>query len=156
LLQHFELKTKVLKNKKIKPDNDIRKKLALKGDEEVLFLERLRYAGVTPFALIKCYLPYEYVKDMELLDFTDKSLYRTMEDEYRLQLKDALEIIEAVAVDDRSAKLLMIKPGTPILLNQRVTYLIDDTLIEYEQVLYRSDIFKYRNKLIGRGQGRLI
>jgi len=59
-------------------------------------------------------------------------------------------------VDKRSANLLDLEVGTPVLLNQRTTYLVDGTIIEYEKVLYRSDIFKYHNRLVGRGHGRLI
>lgn len=53
--------------------------------------------------------------------------------------------------------LKRIKPAeSSILLVRRVTYLTDGNIIEYDKVLYRSDIFEYHVKLEGRGQGRLV
>jgi hypothetical protein len=33
---------------------------------------------------------------------------------------------------------------------------MDGTVIEHEIVVYRSDVFKYYNRLVGRGEGRLV
>ncbi len=156
LLQNFAVKTKVLDIKKIFPDKKICHELELDDKEEVIAVERLRYANDIPAALIKCYIPYKYAQGIESMDLENKSLYRILEDHFQLQLHEAQEVIEAVEADARSARYLEIKPGAPVLLNQRITYLADGMPIEYEKVLYRSDIFKYYNKLIGRGEGRLI
>ncbi len=156
LLQNFQVKTRVLDIKKVAPHSGIYRKLELDDKEEVIALERLRYANEIPVALIKCYIPYKYVPGIESMDLENKSLYRTLEDHYLLQLHEAQEVIEAVKADSRSAGYLEIKPGMPVLLNKRTTYLADGVVIEYEKVLYRSDIFKYYNKLVGRGEGRLI
>jgi len=155
LMRYYEVKTKVLNLKTIIADKIAKEYLELQEKEKVVYLERLRYANKTPFALIKSYLPYQYVPDIELIDFTDKSLYQILENSYGLQLHEAQETIEAVKADTRSANLLEIKVGTPLLLNQRVTRLIDKKIIEYEIVEYRSDIYKHRNTLVGRGEARL-
>lgn len=151
LMKHYKIKTEVLILKKVIPDKPIKAYLEIPEKEKVIFLERIRYANDTPFALIKSYLPYHYVPNLELLNLTDKSLYQTIEDFYHLQLHEAEEMIEAIKADSRTANLLKVKPGTPLLLNNRLTRLIDGSVIEYEIVQYRSDIYKYHNKLIGRG-----
>jgi GntR family transcriptional regulator len=150
LMNHYEIKTKVLVLKKIIPDKPIKSFLEILDNEKVIYLERIRYANETPFALIKSYLPYHYVPNLELLNLTDKSLYQTIEDFYHLQLHEAEEMIEAINADKITANLLEVKPGTPLLLNNRLTRLIDGNAIEYEIVQYRSDIYKYHNKLIVR------
>jgi len=155
LLQYYEVKTKALNLKIIIPNKIVKEYLELQEKEKAVYLERLRYANKTPVALIKSYMPYQYVPNIELVDFTDKSLYQILENSYGLQLHEAQETLEAVKANTRSANLLGIKPGTPLLLNQRVTRLIDGKIIEYEIVEYRSDIYKYRNTLIGRGEARL-
>ena len=155
LMQYYEIKTKVLNLKIIIADKIVKEYLELQEKEKVVYLERLRYANKTPVALIKSYLPYRYVPNIELVDFTDKSLYQILENSYGLQLHEAQETLEAVKADTRSANLLGIKPGTPLLLNQRVTRLIDGKIIECEIVEYRSDIYKHRNTLVGRGEARL-
>lgn len=155
LMRYYEVKTKVLNLKIIIPNKIVKEYLELQEKEKAVYLERLRYANKTPVALIKSYLPYRYVPNVELIDFTDKSLYQILENSYDLQLHEAQETIEAVKAEARSANLLEIKPGTALLLNQRVTRLMDGKVIEYEIVEYRSDIYKYRNTLIGRGEARL-
>jgi len=156
LARKFKIKTKVLQFKRIKPNKIIRHKLKISGDEEVVFLNRLRYADNKPATLIESYLPYSYVEGIESIDFTRFFLYRTLEDHFKLQLYEAEECIEAVNTDFRSSNLLKLERGTPLLLVKRVTYLIDGKIIEYDKVLYRSDIFEYHVKLEGRGQGRLV
>lgn len=157
LMQYYEVKTKVLNLKIIIANKIVKEYLELqeKEKEKAVYLERLRYANKIPVALIKSYLPCRYVPDIELIDFTDKSLYQILENSYGLQLHEAQETIEAVKAEARSANLLQIKSGTPLLLNQRVTRLIDGKIIEYEIVEYRSDIYKHRNTLVGRGEARL-
>jgi len=155
LMRYYEVKTKVLDLKTIIPNKIVKEYLELQKKEKAVYLERLRYANKKPVALIKSYLPFRYVPNIESIDFTDKSLYQILENCYGLQLLEAQETIEAVKADKKSANLLGIKPGTPLLLSQRVTLLIDRKIIEYEIVEYRSDIFKYRNKLVGRGGARL-
>ena len=78
-----------------------------------------------------------------------------MEDYYRLEIFEAYEVIEATGANRRSAALLNLTPGAPVLRNQRTTYLNDGTVIEFEKVLYRSDLYKYYNKLIRKGQANL-
>ncbi len=156
LLNNYVVKTKVIESKKIIPDEEISKKLKLNSDEEVFYLERVRYANNTPAAYIKCYVPYKYVENIERIDFSNNYLYKTLEDIYKLELYEAQEVIEATLVDTISAKLLDLKEGSPVLLNQRITYNSNGEIIEYEKILYRSDIFKYHNRLVGRGHGKLI
>ncbi len=153
LLKNYALKTKVVASEISIPSREICEKLKLKtdGTQEIFYLERVRYADDQPFAHIKCYLPYDPIEKIEKIDFSEASLYRTLEDNYRLELYEAFEVIEAAKLDETSARWLELETGAPILFNQRTAYLKDGTVIEFERVLYRSDIFKYQNKLIRRG-----
>lgn len=158
LLKNYVVKTKVVESKITVPTRKICDKLQLKGCEsqKIFYLERVRYANHKPVAHIKCYLPYGPIENIEAIDFSVTALYRTLEDYYRLELYEAYEVIEAARVDEVSAELLEIETGAPVLLNERIAYLKDGSIIEYEKVLYRSDIFKYQNKLIRRGRSDLI
>ncbi len=152
LQKNYRVKTIVIKSKKTLPSKEIGKHLQLSDTGgEIFYLERVRFANEIPVAHIKCYLPYKYVADIETFDFSKATLYRTLEDYYRLELFEAYEIIEATGANRRIAELLDLTAGAPVLMNQRTTYLKDETVIEFEKVLYRSDIYKYHNKLIRRG-----
>ena len=156
LLKNYRVKTIVIKSKKTLPSKEIGKHLQLSDTGgEIFYLERVRFANEVPVAHITCYLPYKYVADIETFDFSEATLYRTLEDYYRLELFEAYEVIEATGANRRSAELLDLTPGAPVLMNQRTTYLKDETVIEFEKVLYRSDIYKYHNKLIRRGHAGL-
>ncbi len=158
LLKNYKVKTIVIKSEKIIPNKKIGKSLHLSdsGREEIYYLERVRFANEIPVAHIKCYLPYKYVADIESFDFSKAGLYRTLEDYYRLEIFEAYEIVEATGATRSSAELLNLTAGAPVLMNQRTTYLKDGNVIEFEKVLYRSDIYKYYNKLIRRGYAGLI
>lgn len=153
LLKNYTVNTIVLESKKTDPTKEIYEKLHLQDSEngEIFYLERVRYADKLPVAHIKCYLPYRLIEGIEKIDFSEATLYRTLEDHYRLELYEAYEVIEATGADEKSANLLELESGAPVLLNQRTTNLKDGTIIEYEKVRYRSDIYKYHNKLIRRG-----
>jgi GntR family transcriptional regulator len=157
MLLHYEvIETKVLKIHKTRADKALSKILEVPEKEQLIYIERLRSANNTPAAYIKCYIPYRYVEGIESIDLENKSLYRTLEDDYHLQLQEAQEEIEAVKADAKSAEYLKIAQGTPVLMNYRLTYLVDGSVIEHEVVVYRPDVFKYYNRLVGRGEGRLM
>jgi len=156
LARNFEIETKVLKMEKIIGDKEICKKLDVSDGDELFYLERLRFANKKPATYIKSYIPYKYVGGIEFIDFTKNFLYRTLEDHFNLSLYEAEELIEAVKVDEPIANMLGILSGSAILLVKRITYLEDGCKIEYDEVLYRSDIFQYHVKLIGRSQGRMV
>jgi GntR family transcriptional regulator len=158
LLRNYAVKTKVIESKISIPTREICEKLQFENCEieKIFYLERVRYANNKPVAHIKCYLPYGPIEKIETIDFSAATLYRVLEDYYRLELYEAYEVIEAAKLDEMSAKLLELEAGAAVLLNQRTAYLKDGTVIEYEKVLYRSDIFKYHNKLIRRGRSELV
>jgi len=156
LARNFQLDTKVIQLKKIKSDDYIANNLKIDVDEEVVFLERLRYADFIPAQLIKSYLPHKLVKNIESIDFTKNLLYKTLEEQYNLKLKEADEILEAINICEKDANLLDIKPGIPILLTRRTTYLSDGQIIEYNTIIYKPDVLTYHIKLKGRDQSRLL
>ena len=156
LKSYYDIKTRVLNLKIIKANKDITKQLNLPDQEkEVVFLERLRYANKTPAAILTSYIPYRFVKGIESIDFTDISLYKTLREKFLIHLHEAEEVIEAIKSDKRKSKLLSVPENTPLLLNQRVVYLIDRTPIEYETIIARSDVYKYKNHLTGMVSGAI-
>ena len=156
LKSHYDIKTKVLNLKIIKADADIVNQLNLSEQEtDIVFLERLRYANKTPAAILTSYIPYKFVRGIESIDFTDISLYKTLREKFHIHLHEAEEVIEAIKSDERTSKLLSVPENTPLLLNHRVVYLIDKTPIEYETIVARSDVYKYKNHLKGVVSGTI-
>jgi len=130
------LEVRVLKDEKVA------RRLKVDPDEEFVKLQRLRTADGEPMALEVSFLRRKLCPGLEEYDFNDRSLYKTLE-EFGLHLGRAEQTVEAKVADDFEAELLGVKPGTPLLSMERVTYLADgQTPIEYVRSLYRGDRYK--------------
>lgn len=156
LAHNHLLATRVIETRIVRASAAVAARLNLKPGEEVFSLERLRSADKVPAQLIKSYLPYRLVRGIEKVDFTVCFLYRVLEDACGLRLKDADEVIGAALLDRRTASLLHLRRGQPVLLTRRTTFLLDGTPVEYNEILYRPDVLSYRIKLEGRDQSRII
>ncbi len=142
--------TKFLKIIEFPPPKSMRSEMQLNDSVEVVKVKRLRYANDNPAAILTSYLPVDLVPGLAQVNFSNESLYQTLEKNYHLTLSEADEIIEADSVDEKEARLLKIKKNSPVLVVKRITYLENMRVIEKLIAMYRSDIFKYRVKLKGR------
>jgi GntR family transcriptional regulator len=151
------IKTKVIKAEKKVASRTISKILNLEhlSSDKIFYLERLRYTNETPLAYFKTYLPISFVEGIEFIDFSKVTLYQALEEHFRLDLHEAFDVIDALLVNKKAAELLNLPIGAAVLRNYRKTFLKSGNIIEYEEVLYRSDKYKYRNKLIRRGGGAI-
>jgi GntR family transcriptional regulator len=125
---------------RIVPGNhEISARLALPTDGKLVKLERLRHVGGEPFALEVCYLPAAQFSGLLQTSLERRSLFLTLEQDYGLQLTYADEDVDATAVDTRSAKLLNVPAGAPVLRIRQVLYSAAGCAIAYSLALYRSD-----------------
>ena len=130
------LEVRVLKDEKVA------RRLKIDPGEEFVKLQRLRTADGEPMALEVSFLRCKLCPGLEKYDFNDRSLYKTLE-KFGLYLGRAEQTVEAKVADEFEAELLGVKPGTPLLSMERVTYLADgQTPIEYVRSLYRGDRYK--------------
>lgn len=156
LARQHSLTTDVIEISLYPADIAVAEKLRCAVGEKVAYLKRLRHADGTPAQIIKSYLPYRLVPGIEGTDFRKNFLYKTLEDRYALKLKEADEIIEATRLSVKDAALLKIRAGEPVLLTKRWTYLLDATIIEYNEILYRPNVLTYSIKLENREQSKII
>jgi GntR family transcriptional regulator len=149
------IKTSVIASKRTVASQKISKILNLKelGSDEIFYLEIVRHTNKTPVAYSKCYIPYSHVDGIELMNFTKISLFQTLENYFGLELYEAYDVIDAIQINKKKAALLNLSMGAAVLRSHRKTYLKSGVITEYEEVLYRSDVYKYRNKLVKRGVG---
>ena len=62
-------------------------------------------------------------------------------------VKNAEETIESIVADTRYAEYLQIKEGAPLLLIQRVTRDEKERIVEYAEIIYRGDMYRYKVQL---------
>lgn len=81
-------------------------------------------------------------------DLTHRSLYEYLETERGLTIARGRRTIEAVAADERQARLLQVRRGAPLILLYSVSYLDDGRPIEYYRALHRGDRSRFEVELV--------
>lgn len=141
-------RTKVLDFKVITADELIATKLGVAEGAKTILLTRLRYLGDQPEVFVKTYLNYEKCSSLLNEDFSDKSLYRVMEQKLGLVIAKGVRTIRAVALNAREASMLKVKPQSPALLLTSIGFLIDGTALEYFVAKHRGDRTEFEVQLI--------
>jgi GntR family transcriptional regulator len=142
------ISNRVLVAKTLPATDKLSKPLNILPGTELALLRRLRLANGVPVALESSYLhhaPCDGV--LTARDYGTESLYTALREDYGLQLAYAEQHIRARLATADEATLLDIEPGFPLLHITRVTYLADDTPIEYVESAYRSDRYVFRARL---------
>lgn len=112
-------------------------------DQQFVFLQRVALIEGKAIALLSSYLPARLVPGLEALDFNGRSLYSTLEERYGIVLARAESTIEVVRCRGAQSTILGIPAGTPMLQVEGKTYDVRDQFIEFSQVLYRADRFRF-------------
>jgi GntR family transcriptional regulator len=112
-------------------------------DQQFVFLQRVALVEGTAMALLSSYLPTRLVPGLESLDLNGQSLYRTLEERYGIVLARAESSIEVVRCRGNQSIVLGVPQGTPMLQVEGKTYDVKDQFVEFAQVLYRADRFRF-------------
>lgn len=137
--QGIMVETRVLELKKVLAPHAVREELLLHGEERVFFLRRLRYILQQPVLVVQSYLPEKIFPNLDALDFTNKSLYDMLRQNYGVHIARARRNIEAIAADESVASLLQVDPGFPILYIENTAYSIEGKPLEYYIAHRRGD-----------------
>ena len=113
------------------------------GDQQYVYLQRVALSQGEAIALLSSYIPARLVPGIETIDFQGRSLYKTLEERYDIVLARAENTIEVVRCRAAQAAALGISPGTPMLQVEGKTYDVTDQFVEFAQVLYRADRFRF-------------
>jgi GntR family transcriptional regulator len=134
----FNITRKLIIRKQLSAPEHIAKVLDIFRNSAVLYAERLDTQSAEPVAYDRVYIPLELADrvDDEMLariDFADRWLTAQ-----KLALSHSNEIIEAVAADAYSAKLLNVKRGSPMILATDVLFTASRPAGMFESI-YRGD-----------------
>ncbi|MFD1419182.1 GntR family transcriptional regulator [Companilactobacillus keshanensis] len=117
-------------------------KLKLSDDEQVLRMERIRYADKQPICFEVTTIPIKIVDNLGKDDITS-SLYKALEDKAGLKLGSASQTVSAMLASEKIATLLNVKRGSAILRLRQITTLDDGTPFEYVRSQYAGDRFEF-------------
>lgn len=140
--------SQVLKQEVVPASEQVAARLGLQAGTHVIEIERLRFVDEEPLVLTTTYLPLELCPGLASADLTLRSLYEYLESECGLSLARGRRTIEAVAADERQARLLRVHQGAPLILLYSVSYLLDGRPIEYYLALHRADRSRFEVELV--------
>lgn len=130
----------------VKPSTLVSSNLKLSNDILVSCQERLRWVDGAPISYQRVYCPQFVGLTEEELQDPNISLYKLLKEKGYV-VKSAQETIEAVLADAAFAGYLQIEKGSPLLFVKRVTSDEKERVIEYAEIIYRGDMYRYRLQL---------
>jgi len=136
--------SKILFSRIIHDEQEIAARLALPPNTGIIKLERLRHSADEPFALETCYFSSAEFPSLVSAPLNRESLFKMLEREYQVEIGYADEEVDATAADARTAELLSVPRGEPIMRIRQLIYSTKGKAITYVLGFYRSD----RHKLL--------
>jgi GntR family transcriptional regulator len=118
---------------------EIAARLSASPNSRLIKIERLRHAAKEPFALEACYLSADEFGGLTAAPLARSSLFATLERDYGVELAHADEEVDATAADPRTAELLCVSKGAPLLRIRQVIYSTQGKATIYVLGFYRSD-----------------
>ncbi|GKQ43164.1 transcriptional regulator [Companilactobacillus sp. RD055328] len=116
--------------------------LQLRSGEQIIRMERIRYADMQPICFETTSIPASLVENLSKEDITT-SFYDALEHKADMTLGSANQTVSATLASERIAGLLDIKRNSAILRLRQLTFLDNDQPIEYVRTQYVSDRFEF-------------
>jgi GntR family transcriptional regulator len=142
------IETQVLHHKLVPADKKVAEYLDVDPGTTVIDIKRLRFIKGEPIVLVSSYLPLDLCPELAEADITNKSLYEFLENECGVIIAYGRRSIEAVPANETEANLLHMDVGAPLILLDSVSYLEDDTPIEYYHAVHRGDRSRFEVELV--------
>lgn len=116
----------------------------------LIVISRLQRIGGEAVMLDEIRLPLALVKGLTAaaIDRKQCKIYSMLESEYDIRITHVAEQIKATAATARSARLLDVARGAPLLAIERIAYTYDDKPVEWRKTLCGTDRHHYLNKII--------
>jgi len=124
-------------------DAEVARKMEIPEDEELVQLRRLRLVEGEPIAIQNAFIRHRFCPGIVERGLIEGSLYKTLEEGYGLRLGRALQTVEAKPADEYEAKLITLEIGQPVLVLQRLTYLVNGEPIECVWSKYCGERYRF-------------
>ena len=140
--QGLNTTVKVLSSEFAEPPQAVAAALALRG-QQAWCLRRLASLDGDPLALLVAWLPPRYARGVSDLDLGTGSLYEALAQVHGVEMTSADNVVEVDRAGLEQAELLGLAPGSPVLRVIGVTRNQRDRPVEYSDVLYRPERFRF-------------
>ncbi len=140
-------RSQVLEFARVRPSREVSEALGLADGDEVYRLKRIRLADAVPLCLETTHLPASLCPELTRTLEPTGSLYQALWEGYGIQIDLADEIAESSVATAAEAKLLRIRPKSPVFRFTRTAYLLSGQPVEYVRSVYRGDRCKVVSRL---------
>ena len=127
-------------------DKAIAAELQLEEGDEVIFVERIRYADSIPMAIERTYLPANIFPGLDKRALQG-SLYDYVENTAGLKIGNAAQRMEAALAKKEDAKLLHVETPFAVLVIERISSLSNGMPFEAVHSTYRADRYKFTSEI---------
>lgn len=117
-------------------------KLNIQTDDEVLVMERIRYADDLPICYEVATIPFDLVEDLSKEAVT-QHLFQTLEKEKGIRVERAEQTISATWASEAVSEMLDVKRGSSVLRLRQISYSQDDVPFEYVRSQYVGDRYEF-------------
>ncbi len=134
----IEERSEVLAAERRRAEADVAAQLGVGADDEVVFVERLRFAGADPIAWDRSWLPADRTEALLDADLSSGGLYDVLATHCSLRITGGWERIRPVVPEPSERRLLRLPPTMAAFSIERLA-LVGDTPIEWRNSLIRGD-----------------
>lgn len=117
-------------------------KLSINKDDQVLVMERIRYADNLPICYEVATIPFKFVEDLSKEEIT-QHLFRTLEKEKGIRVGRAEQTISATWASEAISEMLDVKRGSSVLRLRQISYSQDNMPFEYVRSQYVGDRYEF-------------
>jgi len=123
------------------------RRLQLAPAAEVLRVVRLRIVDGEPMAIERIHLPGALVPGLKAGDMVAGSFYRLLRERFDVDVRSAVQTLEATVTDETEASLLGVPVYFPALMVERTTRDSAGQIVEFVRSIYRSDRYRVTSEL---------
>ncbi|MCH4207758.1 MAG: GntR family transcriptional regulator [Solobacterium sp.] len=138
--------TQIICRNVITADEKVACHLEIQKGDQVIYLERLRCAEDVAIMLEKTWFPYQSFSFLMNIDFGEKGLYKTLQEDYGIRIDRAIEKFKATELNANECKLLHCPKNQFGLLVKRTSY-SEGKLVSYSTIVSKGDIFEFTVQL---------
>ena len=124
------------------PSSSEMEKLNLTKEDQILRMERIRYADDLPICFEVTSIPYNLIKDAEKEQVT-QSFYQTLTTDGEQKIGKAVQRLTAMVASEKIADYLEIKKGDAILSLRQISYFENQQPFEYVRSQYVGNRFEF-------------
>lgn len=140
----YKVENKICKFEIILPEDIIRENLNLLPEDQIYYIERLRFLNDEPYHYTKSYLPTKLYNDLKPDDLIDNAIFDLLTEKYNQKIIKLEKIFESSKTSFEDAKLFSTSVNFPILFFTNKTFNELNNPIEFSYNKIRGDLSKFK------------